>query len=104
MSAVVNVTARARRETCNSVAGDTRGCSVDPLEMDLEVLSQSDDFAADSSGVSDCDGVMSDPNTHIDDPTAMHGEPARHTPAVVGGDAGQHGHSCYRVHTQHEQA
>ncbi|WP_347250491.1 hypothetical protein [Zoogloea sp.] len=72
--------------------------------MDLEVRCQPDDFAADFIGAGDADGVMSDPNTHIDDPTAMHGELARHTPALVGDDSEQHRNSCCRVHTRQKQA
>lgn len=57
MSAVVNVTTKARRETCIQMSGDTRGRNVDPLEVHLEVRGQPDDFAADSSGVGNGDGV-----------------------------------------------
>lgn len=65
------------------MTGDTRGRNAEPLEAHPEFRGQSDDFAADSSGVGDGDGVLSDPIARIDDPTAMHGKLARHIPAVV---------------------
>ena len=104
MSAVVNATARARRKTCISMTGDTRGRNGDPQEVDPEVRGQSDDFAAGSSGVSDGDGALSEPNARIDDPMEMHDEPARHIPAVVGPDGGQHRHAGCCVHTRQKQA
>lgn len=104
MSAVVNVTAKARRETCMQMSGDTRGRNVDPLEVHLEVRSQSNDYAADSSGVGNGNGVMSDQNARIDGPTVVHGKPARDIPAVVGADGQQHLHACYRVHTRQKRA
>jgi hypothetical protein len=86
------------------MTGDTRGRNGDPLEVNLEVRGQSDDFAADSSGVGDGDGVSSNPNARIDDPTSMHGKPARHCQAVVGADGKLHRHACHRVHTRQKQA
>lgn len=104
MSAVVNVTAKARREMCIRMSGDTRGRNVDPLEVHLEVRGQSNDYAADSSGVGDGGGVVSDPIARVDDLTAMHGDLARHTPAVVGPDSKKQSHACYGVHTCQKQA
>lgn len=104
MSVVMNVTAKARRETCISMTGDTRGCNVDPLEVDLEVRGQSRDFAADSSGVGDGDSVLSDPSPRFDHPTALHGEPSRLSLAVIGACGEQQSHASHRVHTRQKQA
>lgn len=104
MSAVVNATAKARRETCTCMTGGTCSRNVDPLEVELEVRGQSGDFAADSSGVGEGDGVLSDPIARVDDLTAMHGDLARHTPAVVGPDSKKQSHACYGVHTRQKQA